>query len=75
MPIFNQICPLVSEEKIFLSFCFWSPWQPEFCMDLLHLNNFERGPSNDSLCEVLEEMSFKATVDDARRMTDKDRSQ
>ena len=26
----------------FQSFCFWVPWQPEFCMDLLHLNNFDR---------------------------------
>ena len=25
----------------------------QFCMDLLHLSNFDRGPSKDYLCEVL----------------------
>ena len=24
----------ISFREDFLSFCFWLPWQPEFCMDL-----------------------------------------
>ena len=26
----------------FYSLCFWLPWQSEFCMDLLHLSNFDK---------------------------------
>ena len=39
------------------SFCFWLPWQPEFCMDLPYLSNFIRGPSKDYLCEVLSKLA------------------
>ena len=29
-----------------------------FCMDLLHLSNFDRGPSKDYLCEVLSKLAW-----------------
>ena len=36
----------------FLSFSFRLPWQPEFCMELISLNNFERAPPKEHPCEV-----------------------
>ena len=37
----------------YLFFCFLSPWQQEFCMDLLHLSNYDKGPFMDYFCEDL----------------------
>ena len=31
-------------QEYFLSFFFRLPWQPEFCMEFISLNNNERGP-------------------------------
>ena len=39
-------------QEDFLSFSFRLPWQPEFCMELISLNNFRRGPCKDHSCEV-----------------------
>ena len=64
MPIYSQICPLVSE-NIFKAFAFSLPWEPEFYIDL---SNLDGGPPKDYLCEVSskltkwfkKEKSFKA---------------
>ena len=39
-------------QEEFWSFCFWLPWQPEFCMEWKSFSNFERGPPKDHPCEV-----------------------
>ena len=39
-------------EEDFLSFSFWLPWQPEFCMELISLKEFWRGPCKEHSCEV-----------------------
>ena len=56
MPIYSQIKSSVLKEKNFKVFA-WLPWQPEFCIDVLHLSNFDRGLSKDYLCEVLSKLS------------------
>ena len=35
-----------------LSFSFRLPWQPEFCMEFISLNNNERGPPKEHPYEV-----------------------
>ena len=39
-------------QEDFLSFSFWLPWQPEFCMELNSLKEFWRGPCKEHSCEV-----------------------
>ena len=38
--------------NIFLSFSFWLPYQPDFCMEWKYFSNFERGPPKYNSCEV-----------------------
>ena len=57
MLIYSQICPLVSEKKIFkvFAFClkpFLLPWQPEFCMESKSLDNFERTSPKEHFSKV-----------------------
>ena len=44
-------------EEDFLSFFFWLLWQPEFCMELNYLNNFERAVSHKHPHQVLSNLA------------------